>query len=804
VPKQLARYDVFIGSPGGLAEERTAFKAVIDKFNDLHGIPNGVLFRAVGWEDTLAGVGRPQELINAELRQCDYAFFILHDKWGSPTGSYSSGTEEEYFVALEAYERANLLNICIFFKNVAPEKLSDPGPNLSNVLRFRKKIETERRHLYKSFGDKAEFSVIIEAHLADFLRSHLGKAVGDRAINLPTPVEPEVGPRVERPTDFAFYLEQGRRLKSASGAERAAVLYFANEAARLATGSRERIDALELQIEAHTFRRDYAAALAISDQLILLRPEVSPEEALEIELIRIDLLVQLSRWGEVLREVPAMSAGAARKVKKSLRLGTAKKLLHRASALDGSGDHTEEEATYRQVVELLTSRQDLSAITLRALAIRNLAITLYQTGQHQEALVAVEQFDTDIPDGDDEWIMASRIGLATVRGECFRLTGSGAEELETYDRVVRTYIDAPGDDVALQLSSVMLKRGLILGQDGLDELAIAAYDALIERFLLSQVPGVRDRVARALSLKASRLYHIRSYEKELQTLDELVDRYEGDTSEDALREVSSALQRKAVTLSILGRPDEEIYVLDQLISRFSQSGDEEIVKNVAIAFVSRGLTLSNKGSYLEEIANYDQGVAVLSEKSVSSVSDQIAKLYYYKAMTYFQMAQLDEVIRVVDQAVVRFGGAARPATRLEIIRASILKARALELSDKRAEAERALDRLLLVYEGEDVPEVVDVLLAAMNAKARMLDEGGRKSAALMSLDEIISFGRTERLDRNIEVASAMRRKAVILIGEGDKESAHRMLSEIVELFRHDDTPKMVSLVTAAEAGLREG
>jgi len=86
MPRSLTQYRVFIGSPGGLNEERRRFRDVPEKFTKLHSEPNGVTFHPVGWEDTIGGVGRPQEQINEDLRQCDYAVFVLHNRWGSPPG----------------------------------------------------------------------------------------------------------------------------------------------------------------------------------------------------------------------------------------------------------------------------------------------------------------------------------------------------------------------------------------------------------------------------------------------------------------------------------------------------------------------------------------------------------------------------------------------------------------------------------------------------------------------------------------------------------------------------------------------
>src|SRR5262249_5927005 len=87
----------------------------LERFSALHGEHRGALFHPVGWEDTIAGVGRPQALINEDLKQCDYAVFVVHDRWGTPTGGgYTSGTEEEWALAEELYEANKIRNVALF------------------------------------------------------------------------------------------------------------------------------------------------------------------------------------------------------------------------------------------------------------------------------------------------------------------------------------------------------------------------------------------------------------------------------------------------------------------------------------------------------------------------------------------------------------------------------------------------------------------------------------------------------------------------------------------------------------------
>ena len=178
-PKSLTQYRVFIGSPGGLDDERECFRTKLEKFSMRHAEDQGVLFQAVGWEDTLGGVGRPQALINEDLKQCDYAVFVLHNRWGSPTGGgYTSGTEEEWALAEDLYEDNIIRNIALFFKDVDPVQLRDPGPQLQSVLAFKKRIEEGKRYLFKQYSNVSQFAETLEGLLTRWLRDHKRTTTG--------------------------------------------------------------------------------------------------------------------------------------------------------------------------------------------------------------------------------------------------------------------------------------------------------------------------------------------------------------------------------------------------------------------------------------------------------------------------------------------------------------------------------------------------------------------------------------------------------------------------------------------------
>lgn len=78
-------------------------------------------------------------------------------------GAYTSGTEEEYNVARDCISDPSMpmRDILVLFKGVDPKQLSDPGPQLSRVLAFKKQLEKEKSLLFQTFDTADEF----ERHL---------------------------------------------------------------------------------------------------------------------------------------------------------------------------------------------------------------------------------------------------------------------------------------------------------------------------------------------------------------------------------------------------------------------------------------------------------------------------------------------------------------------------------------------------------------------------------------------------------------------------------------------------------------
>ncbi len=173
MPTQITKLRVFIASPGGLDEFRENFNKTLAEYNRLEALPLGVMFEAVGWEVTIGGHTRAQEAINNELRTCDYAVFMLRDRWGSPPDAgrkYSSGFEEEWEIAQNMLDMKQMMNIAACFFSVPENQNKDPGDQYKKVLAFRKILVDGKKDFFKIFKDDHEFEAWLRGYLADWRR----------------------------------------------------------------------------------------------------------------------------------------------------------------------------------------------------------------------------------------------------------------------------------------------------------------------------------------------------------------------------------------------------------------------------------------------------------------------------------------------------------------------------------------------------------------------------------------------------------------------------------------------------------
>ena len=144
---------VFIASPSDLGAERKTLKQVADELNQsLRDLD--CFIDLLGWEDRLPGFGRPQEQINEDVDRCELFVGALWGRWGTPSGKFTSGFEEEFERAKSRRRQTGALpEIWLYFKEPDPERVADPGKQLRQVLAFRRQVEKQRELFFKTFPD---------------------------------------------------------------------------------------------------------------------------------------------------------------------------------------------------------------------------------------------------------------------------------------------------------------------------------------------------------------------------------------------------------------------------------------------------------------------------------------------------------------------------------------------------------------------------------------------------------------------------------------------------------------------------
>ncbi len=393
MPRSITQYRVFIGSPGGLEEERKRFCEKLRKFSEMHD--DDVVFHPVGWEDTLPGAGRPQALINSDLEGCDYAVFVLHDRWGSATGSgHASGTGEEFERAEALYEdNAKIRNIALFFKEVDPGKLRDPGEQLKPVLAFRKRIEDGRKYLFNRYTDIEQFAEVLEKLLIDWKKAH-ANAGSDLSIGGLMTGQPRTAPSPDSPPvpQFDYWIAEAFKLSDAGN--HGGALFCAEKA--LETAKTDEGWGLARNVwgisQLHLGRPDEALG-AFSEIADRLRNSTDPDRRVVLANTLVNkgfALGALGRSGEAIAAFDDVLARFGAASAPALREQVARALVNKGFALGALGRNAEAIAAYDDLLARFGAATEPALRDLVARALFNKGFALGTLGRSEEAIAAFD------------------------------------------------------------------------------------------------------------------------------------------------------------------------------------------------------------------------------------------------------------------------------------------------------------------------------------------------------------------------------------------------------------------------------
>lgn len=161
-------YEIFIGSPTDVQEEREIIEEIIDEMNDFYEPLNMSKLKLINLKtDVRSKIGNfeGQSVVDKQVDGYNVFIGILWKKFGTKTENYDSGTEQEFYNAYSKYEEnPKSMEIMFYFCERTAEFSEIDGEQLALVQKFRKNLE-DKKGLYKTYSSIEEFRKIIKSDL---------------------------------------------------------------------------------------------------------------------------------------------------------------------------------------------------------------------------------------------------------------------------------------------------------------------------------------------------------------------------------------------------------------------------------------------------------------------------------------------------------------------------------------------------------------------------------------------------------------------------------------------------------------
>ena len=196
MPGKIRTIHVFIASPGDVQRERDSLQGVVNELNRTFDVllpRSGIRVELLRWEtDASPDLGRPQEIINSQIKDYDIFIGIFWKRFGTPTGKAASGTEEEFQIAFKNWKNSGRPRIMLYF-NIAPirpAQSSEEIEQLSKLVEFKERLR-EMGLTWDYDGDSL---------FTDTICPHLIKVIGQMIHEGGSSTKKRMSPTVPPPT----------------------------------------------------------------------------------------------------------------------------------------------------------------------------------------------------------------------------------------------------------------------------------------------------------------------------------------------------------------------------------------------------------------------------------------------------------------------------------------------------------------------------------------------------------------------------------------------------------------------------
>ena len=214
---------LFLSSPGDVTDERALAREVIERLASERAHRERLRLEIIAWDKPGAGTAmpahlEPQEALDRGLRKpsaCDIVIVIFGYRMGTPLSEkhrkpngerYWSGTEYEYWDALNAAKQQGIPEVLVYRKQGAPD-VNAADPQRKEKLEQWDRVEAffagfknadgSFGSYYKPYATPTQFKDMLDEDLRDIVARYLEKQAP--AVNLPLPIAEPVEELVEEP-----------------------------------------------------------------------------------------------------------------------------------------------------------------------------------------------------------------------------------------------------------------------------------------------------------------------------------------------------------------------------------------------------------------------------------------------------------------------------------------------------------------------------------------------------------------------------------------------------------------------------
>ncbi|HEY5592702.1 MAG TPA: DUF4062 domain-containing protein [Paludibacter sp.] len=198
MPEAITNYKLFLASPGDVANERDIVKKVISEFNAQYVRELKSTITIITWENSThpAFGSYPQNVINQQIGEYDIFVGILWSKFGTPTPSYGSGTEEEFNIAYDKFKsNPNEIQIMIYFNQDGVPINDIELEQIAKLKSFKNKLGLLGGY-YFDFSSN-NFEELFRKHIYDVIT----KWNTPRIVESPLPIELMVNNEIDSEID---------------------------------------------------------------------------------------------------------------------------------------------------------------------------------------------------------------------------------------------------------------------------------------------------------------------------------------------------------------------------------------------------------------------------------------------------------------------------------------------------------------------------------------------------------------------------------------------------------------------------